>query len=96
MAGNAENREEKSVATMCTVTRLPEPVTVEVPIVSGDEPGKSDEVVIIKEGCQATFGQLRVKKDSASNTVSIFVANPDNPPSEGASGKHICSHVRAC
>ena len=96
MAGNIPpNREENSVAT----TRLSELVTVKVPIVSSDQSVTcniafdsafdEERVIIQGEGCQATFGQLRVKKDSAtSNNISIFVANPDVPPSEDASGKH--------
>ena len=106
MAGNIPpteiDQEEKRVAT----TRRSEPVTVEVPIVSRvvsrdesvtfDEAKETSVILIQEECCPATSGQLRVKKDSASNDISIFVANPDNPPSEGASGKHIWRHVRAC
>lgn len=83
-----ENREEKSVIT----TEHLEPVTVYGNVVS--RVVSSDELVTFNKVKKTTSGQLRVKKDSTSNNISVFVANPDIPPSEGSSGKHIlCSYV---
>ena len=95
MARNSppDNTAENSVVA---TTRLLKPVTVEVPIVvcqSSDESVTgSDEVVIQREDCQATFGQPSVKKDV--NDISIFVTNPDVPLTANASCKHVC--IIAC
>ena len=97
MAGNSppENAAENSVVA---TTRLLKPMMVEVPIgfcqSSEETVTGSDEVVIHKEGCQPTFGQLSVKKDV--NDISIFVANPDVPLTANASCKHTYRYIIAC